>query len=463
MSPIKALPVAAVLLLAACAVGPNYERPPVETPAAYKESKDWVLARPADASPKGKWWEVFDDPVLSGLMEQVEVSNQTLAGAEARYRQATAAVGAARAGLFPTVGASAGASRAGRGRGSGTTTYDASLDARWEIDLWGRVRRQVEAARAGEQASAADLENVRLSLQAQLATAYFALRVSDAGRELLLENIKAIDTSFRIAQNRYAAGVAAKVDVVTAEAQLKSVQAQEIDLRATRAQLEHAIAVLAGKAPASFTLEPVKYTLRLPEIPPGMPTRLLERRPDVASAERQMAAANERIGIAQAAYFPSLSLTGSGGVASTSLSTLFNSSSLAWSVGAGLGLTLLDFGAREAGVRIAQAGYDAAVADYRQSVLDAFQEVENNLSTLRWLSEEDQVQRDAVRLARESVALTINQYKAGTVGYLNVVLVQAAQLNEERQAVTLVGRQLAATVALIRALGGSWDAPAGKS
>jgi NodT family efflux transporter outer membrane factor (OMF) lipoprotein len=251
--------------------------------------------------------------------------------------------------------------------------------------------------------------------------------------------------------------------VVTAEAQLKSVQAQEIDLRATRAQLEHAIAVLAGKAPASFTLEPVKYTLRLPEIPPGMPTRLLERRPDVASAERQMAAANERIGIAQAAYFPSLSLTGSGGVASTSLSTLFNSSSLAWSVGAGLGLTLLDFGAREAGVRIARAGYDAAVADYRQSVLDAFQEVENNLSTLRWLSEEDQVQRDAVRLARESVALTINQYKAGTVGYLNVVLVQAAQLNEERQAVTLVGRQLAATVALIRALGGSWDAPAGKS
>jgi len=463
MSPFKALPIAAVLLLAACAVGPNYERPPVETPAAYKESKDWVLARPADASPKGKWWEVFDDPVLSGLMEQVEVSNQTLAGAEARYRQASAAVGAARAGLFPTVGASAGASRAGRGRGSGTTTYDASLDARWEIDLWGRVRRQVEAARAGEQASAADLENVRLSLQAQLATAYFALRVSDAGRELLLENIKAIDTSFRIAQNRYAAGVAAKVDVVTAEAQLKSVQAQEIDLRATRAQLEHAIAVLAGKAPASFTLEPVKYTLRLPEIPPGMPTRLLERRPDVASAERQMAAANERIGIAQAAYFPSLSLTGSGGVASTSLSTLFNSSSLAWSVGAGLGLTLLDFGAREAGVRIAQAGYDAAVADYRQSVLDAFQEVENNLSTLRWLSEEDQVQRDAVRLARESVALTINQYKAGTVGYLNVVLVQAAQLNEERQAVTLVGRQLAATVALIRALGGSWDAPAGKS
>jgi len=449
-----------VLALAGCAVGPNYERPPAETPPAYKESKDWVLARPADAQPKGNWWEVFGDPVLSGLMEQVQVSNQTLAAAEARYRQASATVGAARAGLFPTVGASAGATRAGRGEGSGATTYDASLAARWEVDLWGRVRRQVEAASAGEQASAADLENVRLSLQAQLATAYFALRVADAGRELLEQNIKAIETSFRIAQNRYVAGVVAKVDVVTAEAQLKSVQAQELDLRATRAQLEHAVAVLVGKPPAMFALEPVRFELRLPEIPPGLPSRLLERRPDVAAAERRMAAANERIGIAQAAYFPSLSLTGSGGVSGTSVSTLFNSSSLAWSLGAGLGLTLLDFGAREAEVKIARAGFDESVAAYRQSVLAAFQDVEDSLATLRWLAEENQVQRDAVRLARESVQLTLNQYKAGTVGYLNVVLLQAAQINEERQAVTLVGRQLAATVALIRALGGAWDSPA---
>jgi NodT family efflux transporter outer membrane factor (OMF) lipoprotein len=452
-----------IVALTGCTIGPNYERPPMETPAAYKESKDWVLARPADAQPKGQWWEVFNDPALNGLMEQVEVSNQTLAGAEARYRQAAAAVGAARAGLFPTVGAGAGATRAGRGEGSGTTTYDVSLDARWEIDLWGRVRRQVEASRAGEQASAADLGNVRLSLQAQLATAYFSLRVADAGRELLEENIKAFETSFRIAQNRYAAGVAAKVDVVTAEAQLKSVQAQELDLRATRAQLEHAIAVLVGKPPAVFAVAPVKFELRLPEIPAGLPSQLLERRPDVAAAERRMAAANERIGIAQAAYFPSLSLTGSGGFASTSVSTLFNASSLAWSLGAGLGLTLLDFGAREAEVKIARAGYDEAVAAYRQSVLAAFQDVEDNLSTLRWLAEENQVQRDAVRLARESVQLTLNQYKAGTVGYLNVVLLQASQLNEERQAVTLVGRQLAATVSLIRALGGAWDRPAGAS
>jgi NodT family efflux transporter outer membrane factor (OMF) lipoprotein len=253
------------------------------------------------------------------------------------------------------------------------------------------------------------------------------------------------------------------VDVVTAETQVKSVQAQELDLRVTRAQLEHAIAVLVGKPPSAFSLAPVKFELRLPEIPPGLPSQLLERRPDVAAAERRMAAANERIGIAQAAYFPSLALTGSGGFASTSLSTLFSSSSLAWSIGAGLGLTLLDFGAREAEVKVARAGYDEAVAAYRESVLAAFQEVEDSLAAVRWLSEESQVQRDAVRLARESVQLTLNQYKAGTVGYLNVVVVQAAQLNEERQAVTLVGRQLAATVALIRALGGAWGSPAAAS
>ena len=452
------------MLLAGCAVGPDYERPAVETPAAYKESKDWTLARPADARPKGPWWEVFGDPALSGLMQKVDVSNQALAAAEARYRQASAAVGAARAGLFPAIGADAGATRAGRGTsGGGTTTYNASLDARWEIDLWGRVRRQLEATRAGEQASAADLENVRLSLQAQLATAYFSLRVADAGRELLEENIKAFETSYRIAQNRYNAGVAAKVDVVTAEAQLKSVQAQELDLRATRATLEHAIAVLVGEPPSAFAIAPAKFELALPEIPAGLPSQLLERRPDVAAAERRMAAANERIGIAQAAYFPALALTGSGGFASTSLATLFNSSSLAWSLGAGLGLTLLDFGAREAEVKIARAGYDEAVADYRQSVLAAFQDVEDSLATLRWLSEESRVQRDAVRLARESVQLTLNQYKAGTVGYLNVVLLQASQLNEERQAVTLAGRQLNATVALIRALGGAWGSPAAAS
>jgi len=452
----KALLPAAMVIVAGCAVGPSYERPPVETPPAYKEAGDWVVGQPADAVAKGKWWEVFNDPALNGLAEQVSVSNQTLAAAEARYRQASAAVRGARSGLFPTVGASAGASRGRRGEGSTTSNYDIGLDARWEIDLWGRVRRQIEASRAGEEASAADLENARLSLQAQLATAYFQLRVADATRELLEDSVKAFQTSFQIAQNRYAAGVAAKVDVVQAESQLKSVEAQAIDLRATRAQLEHAIAVLVGKPPAAFSLAPEKFELRIPEIPPGLPSRLLERRPDVAAAERRMAAANARIGVAQAAYFPALSLTGSGGFASGAISTLISAPSRLWALGAGLAATILDFGARGADVDSARAAYDESVANYRQAVLVAFQEVEDNLAAARWLAEENAVQQDAARLARESVVLTLNQYKAGTVGYLDVVQVQATQLAEERQSVQLLGRRVASTVALIRALGGGW-------
>ena len=442
-----------------CAVGPNYQRPGIETPPAYKEAGDWVVATPADAVAKGKWWEVFKDPLLNGLAEQVSVSNQTLAAAQARYRQARAAVNAARAGLFPTVGASGGASRGRRGEGATSSSYDVGLDARWEIDLWGGVRRLVEAGRAGEEASAADLENARLSLQAQLVTAYFQLRVTDVQRELLEDSVKAFQTSFRIAQNRYDAGVAAKVDVVQAESQLKSIEAQAIDLRATRAQLEHAIAVLTGKLPAAFTLETSKFAMRIPEIPPGLPSRLLERRPDVAAAERRMAQANARVGVAQAAYFPALSLTGSRGFASGALSTLFSAPSRVWSLGAGLAVTLLDFGARGARgaqVETARAAYDESVAEYRQAVLDAFQEVEDNLAVVHWLAEEGKVQQDAARLARESVVLTINQYKAGTVGYLNVVQVQATQLAEERQTVQLLGRRITATVALIRALGGAW-------
>jgi NodT family efflux transporter outer membrane factor (OMF) lipoprotein len=298
---------------------------------------------------------------------------------------------------------------------------------------------------------------VRLALRAELATNYFQLRVVDVQRELLEDTVKAFEASFRIAQNRYEAGVAARVDVVQAESQLKSVQAQAIDLKATRAQLEHAIAVLVGRQPAAFSVEPVKFQVRIPEIPPGLPSTLLQRRPDVAAAERRVAAANARIGVAQAAYFPSLSLTGSGGFASSALATLFSAPSRVWSLGLGLAGTLLDFGARSADVDISRAAYDETVADYRQAVLTALQEVEDNLAAVRWLAEEGEVQRDAARLARESVVLTVNQYKAGTVGYANVVQVQATQLAEERSTVQLLGRRLAATVALIRALGGEWD------
>jgi NodT family efflux transporter outer membrane factor (OMF) lipoprotein len=446
-----------LLLPAACVVGPDYSKPEVVTPPVYKEAGAWVAATPSDTAPKGKWWQAFNDPVLNELMEQVDVSNQTLAAAEARYRQARAAVEGARAGLFPVVGASAGATRSRAGEGSTVSRYSVGLDARWEIDLWGRVRRLVEAARAGEEASAADLAAARLSLQAELAINYFALRVADAQRVLLESTLKAFQSSYDVTQNRYRAGVVGKVDVVQAEVQLRNIDVQVIDLRAARAQLEHAIAVLIGKPPALFALESSNLQFRIPDIPPGIPSTLLERRPDIASAERRMAAANARIGVAQAAYFPTLSLSGSGGFASDALSSLFSAPSRVWALGVGLAGTILDFGARGADVEISRAVYDETVANYRQTVLQAFQEVEDNLAVVRWLAEETKAQEEAARLARESVVLTANQYKAGTVSQLNVVLVQAVQLSEERSTVTLVGRRIAATIGLIRALGGSWE------
>jgi NodT family efflux transporter outer membrane factor (OMF) lipoprotein len=313
------------------------------------------------------------------------------------------------------------------------------------------------AARAGEEASAADLAAARLSLQAELAINYFALRVADAQRVLLESTLKAFQSSYDVTQNRYRAGVVGKVDVVQAEVQLRNIDVQVIDLRAARAQLEHAIAVLIGKPPALFALESSNLQFRIPDIPPGIPSTLLERRPDIASAERRMAAANARIGVAQAAYFPTLSLSGSGGFASDALSSLFSAPSRVWALGVGLAGTILDFGARGADVEISRAVYDETVANYRQTVLQAFQEVEDNLAVVRWLAEETKAQEEAARLARESVVLTANQYKAGTVSQLNVVLVQAVQLSEERSTVTLVGRRIAATIGLIRALGGSWE------
>ena len=445
------------LLAGGCAVGPAYVKPGVQAPASFKEAgADWKPANPADAAPKGKWWEVFNDPVLNGLMEQVDVSNQALAAAEARYRQAATSVTAARSQLFPTIGASGGAQRSRRGDGPTSRNYDIGLDVRWEADLWGRVRRLVEASRAGEQASAADLENVRLSLQAQLATAYFQLRVADVQRELLQDTVKAFEASYKVTQNRYAAGVSARVDVVQAESQIRSTQAQLLDLNVTRAQLEHAIAVLVGKAPSELSIPATKFAVRIPDIPPGVPSTLLERRPDIAAAERRIAAANARIGVAQAAYFPTLTLSGSGGFASSALSSLISAPSRVWALGLGLAANILDFGARGAEVERTRAAYDEEAADYRQAVLTAFQEVEDNLAAQRWLAEEVKIQEDAARLARESVQLTVNQYKAGTVSYLNVVQVQATQLNEERQTVQLLGRRLGAAVNLIRALGGSW-------
>jgi NodT family efflux transporter outer membrane factor (OMF) lipoprotein len=465
---------ASLIALTGCAVGPNYKRPDAPQASAFKESGDWVQAQPADALPKGNWWEVFNDPMLNDLELQANAHNYSLAAAEANYRQAVAAVGGARAQYFPSVGLDVSANRAG-GTGSGTnnqtggtitngtasaTRYAILLNASWEPDLWGRVRRQVEAAGASAEASRGDLEAARLSLDAELATDYFQLRATDAGISLLESNVQAFQTNYQLTLNRYAAGVAGRVDVVQAESQLRSTQAQLLDLRSSRAQLEHAIAILTGKPPAELTIPALDLHFHTPSIPPGVPSTLLQRRPDIAAAERRVAAANAQIGVAESAYFPSLSLTGSIGKSQPSFAHLFSLHNTVWSIGADLAETLLDFGARRSQVEQARAAYDATVANYRQTVLTAMQDVEDNLAAMHWLGEETIVQEQATRAARESVVLTVNQYKAGTVSYLNVVLVQATQLDAERAMVTLLNRRLAATVALIRAIGGTWDVPA---
>lgn len=451
------------LLVSACAVGPDYQRPAMEVPATYKEQGDWKLAEPKDELIRGKWWQVFADSQLNALAEQVDVSNQNLKAAEARYRQANALTQSTRAGLFPTISLGASSTRssaaAARAGGSSTiaTNHSVTVNAGWELDVWGRIRRQIEAGNASAEASAADLEAVRLSLQSELAISYFQLRVSDQQKQLFDDTVSAYERSLELTKNRYNVGVAAKSDVIQAEAQLKSTVAQAIDLGVQRAQLEHAIAVLIGRPPGGFSVPREKFTLKMPVMPVGLPSTLLERRPDIAGAERRVIAANAQIGVARAAWFPSLSLSASGGYASPTLADWISAPNRFWSLGPQLALTLLDFGKRAAVGDQAVASWEQAVATYRQAVLEGFQEVEDNLAALRILEQEAQVQDDAVRAARESVVLTINQYKAGTVSYLNVVTVQASQLSNERTSVSLLGRRLTAAVGLIRALGGGWN------
>lgn len=455
--------VAALAALAGCAIGPDYQRPAIDVGTAYKELTDWKPAEPKDELIRGKWWEVFADAELNALAAQINVSNQSLKAAEARYRQAVAGVQSSRSGLFPNLSATTGATRARAASRGGatpetTTGYNAGLSSTWEIDVWGRVRRQLEASSASAEASDADLEAVRLSLQSELAINYFQLRVTDEQKQLLDDTVAAYKKSLELTNNRYNVGVAAKGDVVQAQAQLRSTEAQALDLGVTRAQLEHAIATLIGKPPSAFKLAPKPFTLKMPRMPLGVPSTLLERRPDIAAAERRVAAANAQVGVARAAYFPTLSLSGNVSQNSSTWSKLFSAANRSWSLGPDLALTLLDFGKRGAANDSAVAAYDQTVANYRQTVLDALQEVEDNLAALRILEEEALVQADAVKLARESVLLTTNQYKAGTVSYLNVVTVQASQLSNERTAVSLLGRRLSAAVGLIRALGGGWAA-----
>jgi NodT family efflux transporter outer membrane factor (OMF) lipoprotein len=455
---------AGVAALAACTVGPDYVRPPVEVPGTYKELGDWKVAQPADDAPRGNWWEVFGDQQLNGLVSQVQISNFNVAIAEAQYRQAQALAAQSRAALFPSVSASASGIRSGAGSASTRSgvgnAYNVSLNASWEADVWGRVHRSVEAGAATAQASAANLGAAQLSAQAELATSYFQLRILDAQRQLLDDSVAAYQRSLDLTRNRYAGGVAAKVDVVQAEAQLKSTQAQAVDVGVQRAQLEHAIAVLIGKPPAEFSIAPVPLKFAMPAIPVAMPSELLQRRPDIAASERQVAAANARIGVAEAAFFPSLTLSGSVGSTTSTFPLLLSAPTRVWSIGPQIAQFIFDAGLRKAQTDQAIALYDANVASYRQTVLEAFQEVEDNLAALRILDREAAIQEEAVQAARQSVALTLNQYKAGTVSFLNVVIVQTAQLNNERTLVGILGRRLSAAVALVRALGGGWQAPA---
>jgi len=474
-----ALVLAACAIACACSVGPNYRKPAVTVPAEYKENADWKPAQPADDFKRGAWWEIFGDADLNALEQQIDVSNQSLAQADAQYRQASALVSAARANYFPTLGVSASVTRSGRygnsdsgivsggtviggANGSGkanshSTSYSLPFTASWEPDLWGRVRRTVEQQSANAQASAATLESTRLSLHAQLAQDYFQLRVVDEQKRLLDDTVQAYRKSLQLTQNQYNVGVVARADVVQAETQLKTAQVQAIDLGILRAQLEHAIALLIGKTPAEFSLAARPLDVQPPPIPVGLASQLLERRPDVAIAERQAAAANAQIGVAISAFFPNLTLSATAGYQSSTFSKWLTAPSRFWSLGPQLAETLFDGGARRAQTAQARAAYDAAVANYREVALAAFQNVEDNLAALRILESEAAAQADAVRAAEESLKIANNQYRAGTVSYLNVITAQATAYSNERNAISILGNRLTDSVALVKALGGGWS------
>jgi NodT family efflux transporter outer membrane factor (OMF) lipoprotein len=467
----------AALLLSACAVGPDYVRPVTDAPIAFKENKDWKTATPKDQELRSKWWEIYQDPQLNSLIEQVNISNQNLVQAEAQFRQAAALVQSARAAYLPTVSASVSATRSGSGRnssstngsnlgsnlgnntGSGSVSNSFSLgpSVSWEPDLWGRISRTVEANQATAQASAADLETLRLSTQATLAQDYLQLRVLDAQQKLLDDTVVAYQKSYQLTQNQYAVGVVAKSDVIQAETQLKGAQAQAIDNGVLRAQLEHAIAMLSGQPASTFSIAPTTMVAVLPTIPVGVPSTLLERRPDISGAERRAAAANAQIGVAKAAYFPNLTLSASGGFESNSFANWLTVPNRIWSLGPALAATLFDGGARRAQSDQAIAGFDASVAAYKQTVLTGFQEVEDNLAALRILEKEAVVQDETVKSARLAVELILNQYKSGLVNYTSVATVQATALSAERSALDIQNRRLSASVLLIKALGGGWD------
>jgi NodT family efflux transporter outer membrane factor (OMF) lipoprotein len=460
---------ASLMLMCACAVGPRYSRPPAPEPPDYKETpQNWKPAQPADQTLRGKWWEVYQDPELNALEEKINISNQNLKAAQAQFEQARATVRYNRANYYPTItaGVSAARERFSGNRplnltpGTGETTNDLviPIDMSYEPDVWGSVRRTVQQARANAQATLADLESVRLSVHTELAVDYYSARELDSEAQLLDDTVTSYIKQLELTEYRYKGGVASQVDVAQAQTQLETARAQAIDVREQRTQFEHAIAVLIGEPASTFTLSFVVLKAIPPVIPPGLPSELLERRPDIAANERLMASANAGIGVAKAAYFPMFNFFPSTGFESTSIANWLSSPSTFAIVGAAAVVTAFDVGRRRAASDQARAAYDQAVANYRQDVLTAYQEVEDNLAALRLLEDESNTESAAVAAAEHSLALSNNRYKGGVTTYLEVITAQTTALADERTAVQISGRRMVASVLLIKALGGGWDA-----
>ncbi len=466
---------ALLLVSAGCTVGPNYKRPAAVAPPAFKEqppanfkeaeAAGWKQSQPGDAYSKGRWWELYNDAALNALEEQVSVSNQNVLQAEAQYRQAKSAVRVARAALFPavTIGASITAAGPGgatvsSGASGNRTDFSLPVNVSWEPDLWGNIRRGVTASADSAQSQAASVGNARLLYQAELAQDYFGLHGNDGVAELLTRTQASYEEYLTLTQNRFSAGIASDLDVAQAESQLYEVQSELIDLGVQRAAFEHAIAILTGQAPAALTIPAVTLTGTPPPVPLGVPSELLERRPDIAIAERQVAAANEQIGIAMAAFYPNLNLTGSVGLDSSSLAKWFTWPSRFWSVGPQLAETLFDAGRRRGVVAEQRAAYDATVAGYRETVLTAMQQVEDNLAALRILEGEADKTQQTIQSAKRALDISSAQYRAGTASYLTVITSQATLLGADESAATLLTRRLTASVLLIEALGGGWNA-----
>jgi NodT family efflux transporter outer membrane factor (OMF) lipoprotein len=456
----------AALQICGCTVGPAYKRPTAEVPAAYKELANWKQAQPNEQNLGGNWWEMFQDPQLNALELQVNVSNQNLKAAEAQYTQARALVRYNRAAYFPTLtgGANASRNKISTNRPPSLTTngrtyndFQIPFELSYEVDVWGRIRRTVESYREQAQASAADLATVNLSMHAQVALFYFQERVLDAEEQLLNSTVTQYEQALELIENRYAGGIASDLEVQQATTQLETTRAQAIDVGVARAQYEHAVAILIGKPPADFSLAALPLTMPPPPIPAGLPSELLERRPDIAAAERRMASANAQIGVAKAAYYPTISLGATGGFETGVITTLISGPSALWSVGGSAIAPIFDAGRRRANVDLAKAAYDQTVANYRETVLTGFQQVEDNLAALRILEHEALVQERAVLAAQKYLDLANTRYTGGVTSYLEVTTAQSAALTDELTAVSILGRRMVDAVTLVQALGGGWD------